>query len=329
MSDFRTILPLQKSSLSIDYQSPVLCIGSCFTENIGQRLLHYKFSALLNPFGILYNPISIQNSLAQLLNGQPYTKEDLFFHQDLWHSFNHHGAFSNPNQSGMLANINSRLKEGQLFLKKTKVLILTFGTSNVFLKKSTGNIVANCHKIPNTAFEKKRLTIQEIVEGLTPVLKQLKAINPELEIIFTVSPVRHLKDGLLENQRSKATLLLAMEALAQQFSFAHYFPAYELVMDDLRDYRFFEKDMAHPNELAIDYIWKAFQTTYFSDSTKAIFKQVKKVVQASLHRPFHPQTPTHQQFVKKQLEKIELLEQQYSFFKLTKERDLFQTQLIK
>ena len=304
MSDFRTILPLKKSSLSIDYQSKILCIGSCFTQNIGQRLIDYKFSTLLNPFGILYNPLSIKNSLNLLLTDKKYTEEDLFFHQDLWHSFDHHGVFSNPNQSSILSDINTQLKAAQLFLKNTKILILTFGTSNVFIKKSTGNIVANCHKVPNTGFDKRRLSIARIIVELTPILEKLKAVNPDLAIIFTISPVRHLKDGLLENQRSKSTLLLAMEALTQQLPFTHYFPAYELVMDDLRDYRFFEKDMTHPNELAIEYIWKAFQATYFLDSTMDIFKQIKKIVQASLHRPFHPQTNTHQRFVKKQLEKI-------------------------
>jgi len=327
MPDFRTILPLQKSSISINYQSPIICIGSCFTQNIGQRLIDSKFPTLLNPFGILYNPISIKNSLDLLLAEKSYRSEDLFFYQDLWHSFDHHGAFSSPDQSRILTQINTRLKTTQLFLKKTKILILTFGTSNVFIKKSTQKVVANCHKIPNTEFEKKRLTIAAITAGLTPVLEKLKVSNPDLEVIFTLSPVRHLKDGLLENQRSKATLLLAIEALTQQLSFTHYFPAYELVQDDLRDYRFFEKDMAHPNELAIEYIWNAFQTTYFLDSTTTIFKQVKKVVQASLHRPFHPQTKNHQQFVIKQLEKIELLTQQYPFLELTKERQLFQGQL--
>jgi len=329
MSDFRTILPLQKSTLSIDYKSPILCIGSCFTQNIGQRLIDYKFPALLNPFGILYNPLSIKNSLAFLLTNKTYTEEDLFLHQDLWHSFDHHGAFSNPAPSSILADINTQLKTAQLFLKKTKVLILTFGTSNVFIQKSTRKVVANCHKVPNTDFEKRRLSMVRIIVELTPILKKLKAVNPDLEVLFTVSPVRHLKDGLLENHRSKATLLLAIEALTKQLPFTHYFPAYELVMDDLRDYRFFEKDMAHPNALAIEYIWQAFQSAYFSDSTTVIFKQVKKLVQASLHRPFHPQTNTHQQFVKKQLEKIDQLAQQYPFLKLTKEKHLFQVQLNK
>ncbi len=327
MSDFRTILPLHKSTLSINYQSSILCIGSCFTQHIGQRLIDAKFPTLLNPFGILYNPLSIKNSLDLLFTEKTYTAEDLFLHQDLWHSFDHHGAFSSPDQSDMLTQINTRLKTAQLFLKNTKVLILTFGTSNVFIKKSSQKVVANCHKIPNKEFEKKRLTIAEITETLTPVLEKLKTSNPDLEVIFTVSPVRHLKDGLLENQRSKAVLLLAIEALTQQLSFTHYFPAYELVQDDLRDYRFFEKDMAHPNELAIEYIWKAFQTTFFSDSTSDIFKQVKKIVQASQHRPFHPQTNTHQLFVNKQLEKIELLSQQYPFLEFTKEQHLFNVQL--
>ncbi len=328
MSNFRTILPLEKATFDINYQSSTLCIGSCFTQNIGELLIENKFPTLLNPFGILYNPISIKNSLAILLSKKEYKADDLFFHQDLWRSFDHHGAFASPHKQQALILINEQLVIARAFLKKTKRLILTFGSANVFIKKSTGKVVANCHKLPNSNFEKRRLSVTEITEALLPVLKQLSAQNPELVIIFTVSPVRHIRDGLLENQRSKATLLLAIENLSKELAFTHYFPAYELVLDDLRDYRFFGKDMIHPNELAINYIWHHFQQMYFSTETTTIFKQVKKIVQASQHRPLHLETATHQQFVRKQLEKIMTFSKQYPFINFDIEQERFQTQLV-
>lgn len=327
MSNFRTILPLEKAAFSIDYTSTILCLGSCFTQHIGQRLIDYKFPTLLNPFGIIYNPISIKNSLNRLIKGVEYTESELILHQELWHSFNHHGVFSHPNQATALSKINATCAAATDFLKKTNRLILTLGTATVFEYKATEEVVANCHKIPYSAFAKKRLTVSAIVDALLPTLEALKNRNPELEIIFTVSPVRHLKEGILENQLSKATLLLAIEELQKKLSFVHYFPAYELILDDLRDYRFFEKDMAHPNELAIQYVWDFFQKMYFSPATISIYNKVKKLVQASRHRPFHVQTNAHQQFVCQQLEKITALEQQYPFLTLTKERAIFQAQL--
>ena len=329
MSVFRTVLPLEKANVDIHYQSPILCIGSCFTENIGNLLAANKFPILLNPFGILYNPISIKNSLEILLSEKKYTTNDLFLHQDLWRSFDHHSFFSTTNQAQALRTINDQLETARRFLKQTKRLFLTFGTANTFINQSTGKVVTNCHKLPNTNFEKRRLSVAEITAALVPVLQQLKTEYAQLEIIFTVSPVRHIRDGLLENQRSKATLLLAVEHLAKELSFTHYFPAYELVLDDLRDYRFFGKDMIHPNEIAIEYIWNYFQQTYFSTKTMATFKQVKKIVQASQHRPLHPATATHQQFVRKQLEKIIAFSKQYPFINLKTEQEVFQTQLVK
>ena len=328
MSNFRTVLPLEQAPFDINYQSPMLCMGSCFTENIGNLLVTNKFPTLLNPFGILYNPISIKNSLETLLSEKLYDADDLFLHQDLWRSFDHHSSFSSTNQQQTLLAINGRLKAAKSFLQQTKRLILTFGTANVFINKLTRKVVANCHKLPNTNFEKRRLTVDEIASGLLSVFQNLKEYNEELEIILTVSPVRHIRDGLQESQRSKATLLLALEKITQTLSFAHYFPAYELVLDDLRDYRFFGKDLIHPNEMAIEYIWNYFQQTYFSTSTITIFKEVKKIVQACHHRPLHLETASHQQFVQKQLEKINAFSKQYSYINLRDEREQFQAQLI-
>lgn len=328
MSNFRTTLPIEQAPFDINYQSPILCIGSCFTENIGHLLVANKFPTLLNPFGILYNPISIKNSLEILLSEKTYTASDLFLHQDLWRSFDHHSFCSTTNQTQALQIINDQLKAAKAFLQQTKRIILTFGTANVFINQSTGKVVANCHKLPNTNFEKRRLSVAEITAALTPVLQQLKTEHEHLEIIFTVSPVRHIRDGLLENQRSKAILLLALEVLSKALSFTHYFPAYELVLDDLRDYRFFGKDMIHPNDIAIEYIWNYFQQTYFTTKTMATFKQVNKIVKASQHRPFHPETGTHQQFVRKQLAKIDTFSKQYPFINFKIEQELFQAQLV-
>lgn len=328
MPTFRTVLPVKQTPISFNYQSNTLCIGSCFAENIGQLLIDSKFPCLLNPFGILYNPISIQQGLEMLLNEETYSRNTLFSNFGLWHSFDFHGEFSHPDKDIVLHQINESLANAKTFLRQTKRLILTFGTANVFIKKSTQQIVANCHKVPNQQFEKKRLTVTEIVNTLLPTLVKLKNVCPELEIIFTVSPVRHIKDGLIENQLSKATLLLATETLTKRLTFAHYFSAYELVLDDLRDYRFFEKDLIHPNEIAIQYIWEYFQQAYFSEKTSTIFNKIKKMVQASHHRPFHLQTEAHQQFVKKQLSIITQLEQQYAFLNLSKERTVFEQQLI-
>jgi len=328
MSAFRTVLPFEKANFDINYQSSILCIGSCFTENIGALLGFNKFPTLLNPFGILYNPISIKNSLEILLSKKEYQASDLFLHQDLWRNFDYHGAFAHIDKQQTLSNINDELTKARTFLKRTDRLILTFGTANVFINKSTQKVVANCHKLPNTHFEKQRLSVAEITAALSPVLQQLKTQNKELAIIFTISPVRHIRDGLLENQRSKATLLLALENLSKELPFTHYFPAYELMLDDLRDYRFFGKDLIHPNEMAINYIWDYFQQTYFSTATMTISKQVKKIVQASQHRPLHVETATHQQFVRKQLERIMAFSKQYPFINLKIEREKFQLQLV-
>lgn len=328
MSNFRTVLPIEKISFDINYQTPILCIGSCFTENIGGLLVVNKFPTLLNPFGILYNPISIKNSLEILLSKKTYTSANLFLYQDLWRSFDHHGAFAMPNQQQALLTINHQLAIAKTFLQQTKRLILTFGTANVFIHKSTKKVVANCHKLPNTHFEKRRLSVDEVTTALLPIFQQLKTQNSALEIILTVSPVRHISDGLLENRRSKATLLLALEKIRQTLSFTHYFPAYELVLDDLRDYRFFGKDLVHPNEMAIDYIWEYFQQTYFSNETMTISKQIKKMIQASQHLPLHPATSYHQQFIRKQLEKIEAFSKHHPHINLKSELDHFQAQLV-
>ncbi|MFN7117103.1 MAG: GSCFA domain-containing protein [Saprospiraceae bacterium] len=324
---FRTELPPLSFPFQLSHAEGLLSIGSCFTENIGTRLTDLKFRHLQNPFGIVYNPISIAGQLEMLLTNQQLTESDLFENQGLWHSWAHHGSFSGLHPAATLTKINTTLQEAQAFLPSVSRLLLTLGTAHVFAFKETGQIVANCHKMPGQVFAKRRLAVEEIVPAFQIVLQKMKAQKPDLQVIFTVSPVRHIRDGLVENQRSKATLLLAIDALCQQLDFVHYFPAYELIIDDLRDYRFFNADMIHPNELAIDYVWQYFSQAFFDKNTQQLLTQIEAILQASKHRAFHAQSAQHQAFIQQQLIKIERLEQQYPFLDFTSEKQLFQQQV--
>lgn len=322
MPDFRTILPPVQSELKISHYDRTICTGSCFAENIGERLSRLKFPVLVNPFGIVYNPVSISQVLEKLITVELFHAEDLFENLGLWHSFSHHGYFSHPDKRTALKNINLSLQESRAFLEKTNRIIVTLGTANVFVLKKTGEIAANCHKVPGNEFERKRLSIKEVVNALGHTFEKLREESP-LQIILTVSPVRHLRDGLTENQRSKATLLLAVEELCRCLPFVHYFPAYEIVLDDLRDYRFYEEDMTHPNQTAIDYIWKYFEAAFFDEKTNQLCRQIAQLVTASKHRPIHPESTEHQAFLKKQLNEIRKLEEAFPALDFSREREVF------
>ncbi len=323
MTNFRTELNLDVARIDLNHHKSTFCIGSCFAEHIAQRLSDAKFSTFVNPFGIVYNPISMAEQIDFLLCENIFTKEAIFQQGELWHSFMHHGHFSQLNAAETLDKINISLENARFFLKKTNVLILTLGTANVFFHKKTNRIVANCHKVPQQAFEKQRLGINEIVDKLNFSLKELKKSYPHLEVILTVSPIRHLKDGFLENQRSKATLLLAIDELQKTNDFIHYFPAYELLLDDLRDYRFYESDMIHPTQQAVDYIWEKFQSTFFSKETLALLKPIGQIVSAARHRPFHPTSLEYQKFIQHQKQEIARLEQEYPYLDFSKEKKCF------
>ena len=328
MIEFRTKLPKVEFPFHISHQHSLLCMGSCFAENIARELEAFQFNCLANPFGILYNPISVSNGLELLMGSSQFSANDLFLHQGLWHSFQHHGRFSGPDRETVLNQLNKQLLSGQSHIQKTNRLLLTLGTAYTFRLKDSKQVVANCHKRPADEFDRELLSVELSVLALSEILKKLKFQHPEIEVVLTVSPIRHLRDGLIQNQRSKATLLLTAAALEQQFPFVHYYPAYEMVIDDLRDYRFYEKDMAHPNQLAVDYIWNHFQSTFFEANTQQIVKEVAKVIQAAQHRPFHPHIKEHQDFVHKQLARIAALKKQYSFLDLSKEVAAFEAQLV-
>jgi hypothetical protein len=281
-----------------------------------------KFPSLLNPFGILYSPISILEGFKWLNSADYFSENDLFQHQGLWHSFQHHGQFSHPNKEHTLSQINEALKEAKILLKKSNRLILTFGTAHVFRYRKTGNVVANCHKLSGQDFERKRLSLEEVSAALFQIFELVRSINPELKIILTVSPVRHIRDGLVENQKSKATLLLAIEKLAQaQPDAVFYFPSYEIILDDLRDYRFYKEDLIHPNDTAVDYIWSYFENAFFNEKTQILAQKIEKIRNAVAHRPLHPESVPHQTFIKNQLLRIEALQLENSFLDFSEELD--------
>jgi hypothetical protein len=300
-------MPKIEGSFEISHSNRLILIGSCFTENIGDRLKRAKFSCLQNPFGIVFNPVSVAITLNRILENRLYQEADLVEINGLWHSWDHHGSFSGTDKKEVLNKINQSLAEARLFLEKTDTLLVSLGTAWAFRKQSDQAFVANCHKAPANTFTRERLSTQFIIRNLEEVLKKIKTFRPELRVVLTVSPVRHLRDGFIENQRSKASLLLSCEALEQQFDRVQYFPSYELLLDDLRDYRFFTEDMTHPSQEAINYIWDAFQNSYFSPSTKAKIVQIEKIKQAIEHRPFHPESEQHQKFVRDTLNKLQLL----------------------
>ena len=304
MQAFRTTLSTPEFDFDISHNDRIFCIGSCFAEHMAQKLRKNKFETYLNPFGILYNPISIKKTLQSLLEKNQFTKDHLFINQGLWHSFDHHGSFSTPNKSETLLGINDAFNKGQAFLRQTTRLIVTLGTANVFVHKKSGKIVANCHKLPGIEFERKRLSVEKIVEQLSLVFEKIKNQNSDLQIITTVSPIRHIRDGLIENQKSKAVLLLALDEICRNLDFVHYFPSYEIMQDDLRDYRFYEADLVHPNDLAIEYIWDIFKQAFFNKNTLELIAKIEKIVTASQHRPFHQASDQHQHFLIDQLKNI-------------------------
>ncbi len=311
MCSFRTEIKLDPNKSKIEYDTPVIFLGSCFSTNIGLQFEKARLNALINPYGVLYNPYSVANTLDSLIEEKKFTDNDIHFHGEVWHSFFHHSMFSNSNKEECLQRINEVRSNSSVFLKKTKYLCLTFGTAWVYESKSLGYIVSNCHKYPAGEFNRFILSINDIVERYDKLLEKLRNYNPDVQIIFTISPVRHWKDGAHGNQLSKSVLLLAVNSLVEKYSFCSYFPAYELLMDDLRDYRFYADDMLHPNNLAIEYIWDKFKFCFFSQKTLEYIRELTKLNKAIQHKPFDFSSESYQNFLKKQIDIVGSLKNKY------------------
>jgi hypothetical protein len=311
MTTFLTHIDIPELPRKITYQTPVLSMGSCFADNIGQALQQRYFPVTKNPFGIVYNPLSIAQSLQRLDSGDLFTAEEIIYTHDLYTSFFHHGSFSHPDKTIFLKTANDLLQKGADTFRESKIVMLSLGTAWAYRHKASGQVVANCHKIPASEFERFMLSVDEIVNILFPIIR-----SSDKEWIMTVSPIRHWKDGAHGNQLSKATLLMAIEKLQQETEKIYYFPAYEIMMDELRDYRFYADDMLHPSSQAVNYIWERFSEIAFDDNTKQILKEVEKIVVARNHRPFYPETEAYRRFKENLDKQITKINERYPYIKL-------------
>lgn len=303
---FRTEISLSKQEQVLNYDSKTFLIGSCFAENMSDKLNYFKFQYLLNPFGILFHPVAIETAFKDIIKQRIYNVDDLYFHNELWQSFNHHSAFSSTSKTAILKNINESNKNAFLFLKNATHIIISLGTAWVYEFTEKNHLVANCHKIPQKKFTKRLLSLTEIEQSIQNILVIITQFNPKVTVLFTVSPVRHLSNGIVENNQSKALLLTAVHQVINQKN-SFYFPSFEIMMDDLRDYRFYKSDMIHPNELAVDYIWEQFKKTWIDEKSHQLMDEVAAIQKALQHKPFNENSPKHQVFLKNLHQKMEQL----------------------
>ena len=319
--DLYTSVELPTDLPRLTHAGKLMLLGSCFATNIGALLMEAKFRPDVNPFGILYNPLSISAALREIVSGRTYAEEDLFFFRECWHSPMHHGDFSSLSAEETLQRINTRLQAAHKQIWNLDCLMLTFGTAWVY--EQTGRVVANCHKQPESVFTRRKLSVQEIVSDYTSLFSGLIARNPKLKVIFTVSPIRHVRDGMHANQLSKATLLLAIDQLQTAFpEHVFYFPAYELLLDELRDYRFYADDMVHPSPLAVRYVWEKFVQTCLSEDALEIMQESENINKALSHKPFHPESEEYKRFLGQIVLKIDRLNRKYPYLDFQKEIDI-------
>ena len=305
---FRTELQIPESDRKFSHSHKIMGFGSCFVDEIGDKLRDSKFQVLLNPFGTLFHPLAIENALARILSLTKYTKAEIFKYGELFFSWDHHSSFNRISMDETLEKINSELEKANDFIQQTEVFLLTFGSAWVYKLSEMGVFVANCHKIPQKHFEKYLLDDQQIQTSFKNCFNLILDINPKAQIIVTVSPVRHTKDGIVENNLSKSKLISNLFQASTEFENVEYFPAYELMMDDLRDYRFYKEDLVHPNQMAIDYIWEKFSQTYFDYLTIDHIKIADKIKSAMAHRPMNPATTSYKEFLFKTAKQIESAE---------------------
>ena len=303
---FSTKIPIQKCNFPIDYDSKILLLGSCFAENIGDKFEYFKFQSTTNPFGIIFNAVSLEKLIRRAVENRTFTENDIFYHNELWHCYEVHSELSHPYKEEFLNNLNLILETTKNQINSLSHCIITLGTSWVYTNIESNEIVANCHKVPQKHFRKELLSINQTEESLQNIVSLVHSLSPKCHFIFTVSPVRHIKDGFVENTLSKAHLIAAIHSvLNRKFSTSLelttqnniYFPSYEIMMDELRDYRFYGEDMLHPNQTAIDYIWIQFFQNYISESQFGLMNEICSIQKGLQHRPFNPNTESHQKFL--------------------------------
>ena len=327
--EFQLDFNIEPFQFPFNHQQKIMMVGSCFAENIGLELKNNKFNVLENPNGILYNPISISECLINCIENKQYTKEDLFQLNDVWYSWQHHSRYSDVNVEKAISKINESTTQAHKYLKTAEVLIITLGTSfvsvltDIAITNQKGIVAANNHKAPLNWFERRMLKPEQIVMVLGTMLDKLGNFNSNIKVIFTVSPVRHIKEGLVENNRSKAVLIQALQVLFEKLEKLYYFPAYELVIDVLRDYRFFADDLLHPSKQAIEFVFDKFIKACTKIDTQNLMKEIQKINTAYHHKPFHPDTNQHGEFLKDQLKQVQFLQKKYSYLNFKDEIKYF------
>ena len=311
---FRTEITSPKYPFQIDYQTKIFGLGSCFVDHMKNKFDYYQFQTQINPFGVIFNPVSIKNILQRIVNQQFFTPDDLFLHNNIWKSFDLHSIFNCDSAPKLLDDVNDKIIKAHQFLSQSNVLLITLGTAWVYRLKSTNEIVTNCHKVPQQEFTKELLSTTEIIDNLQDIISLAKTLSKDIKILFTVSPIRHLKDGFVENNVSKARLIDAIYQVVDQAK-SFYFPSYEMLMDDLRDYRFYKEDMIHPNQMAVDYIWQKLQASLMYENTMQICKQVDKIRKSLQHKAFDENSAQHQQFLEKIDKQIVTLQKKYEWMR--------------
>lgn len=327
---FRTTIDIKHFEQKIDHTQSILSLGSCFANNMAEHLARAKFSITASPTGILFNPESIAmaidrfDAITRGDSGAIPVAEDLCHDNGRWFSFDFHSDFSHASANNALAAMQQAVEDGAKALDKAQIVIITFGSAFVYRLRQSGEIVANCHKQPHSQFLREMLSVEQIASRYIALLQGPLA---KKQVILTLSPVRHLADGAQENSLSKATLRVAIGQIIRACQNVHYFPSYEIMMDELRDYRFYADDMAHPSHVATDYIWQRFSDTAFSGNTQTLNERIEHIVKASEHRPFNPASEEYKTFCLTQLERITQLEQEYPYISMTKEKEIFNTYL--
>ncbi|MCW5520011.1 GSCFA domain-containing protein [Aureitalea sp. L0-47] len=308
----QTQIPFSSEANQIDYQSKTILLGSCFTEHIGAKLDYFKFQNVQNPFGIIFHPIALERLIARAIQNKTFVEKDIFERDGNWHCLEVHSLLSHVDKQEYIQLLNDTLDKLRSYLESASHLLITFGTVWGYRYVETDAVVANCHKIPQSEFRKELLSVSEVTTTCQNIVQMVSEFNAEVQIVFTVSPVRHLKDGFIENMRSKAHLISGIHRLIDTMDKGTaYFPSYELMMDELRDYRFYSEDMLHPNQTAIEVIWDRFSKVWIHSSTEVIRKEIAKIQSGLSHRPFHPESPSHKAFEEQLQQKIEQLQARY------------------
>ena len=308
---FQTSIPIQKSDFLIDYSSKLVSFGSCFAENMGDKFDYFKFSTLTNPFGIIFNPISLEKIIFRSIHKKYFTEKDIFFHNEAWHCYEVHSELSNPDKEQFLTTLNQLIDATNVKIEKLTHCFITIGTSWVYKNIESDEIVANCHKVPQKLFTKELLSAADIEASLKNIISEIRSINPNAKFVFTVSPVRHIKDGFVENNVSKSHLITALYHFLSNATSSIYFPSYEIMMDELRDYRFYAEDMLHPNQTAIDYIWMRFSENFINETEFETMQHVSEIQKSLSHRPFNPNSESHLKFQDNLKQKINTIVAKY------------------